>query len=137
MTPEQIALVRSSFAAVRPIADVAASLFYTRLFELDPALEHLFHGDLRDQGRKLMGMLAFVVGNLDRPATLLPAVTALAERHHGYGVQSNHYETVGGALLWTLERGLGDAFTVEVREAWTTAYQVLSATMLAAEPVAA
>jgi hemoglobin-like flavoprotein len=122
---------------VRPIADTAASLFYTRLFELDPALQHLFHGDMREQGRKLMGMLAFVIGNLDRPDTLLPAVSALAERHQAYGVQSGHYQTVGVALLWTLERGLGDAFTVEVREAWTAAYQILSEVMLAAEPVAA
>ncbi len=137
MTPEQIALVQSSFAAVRPIADVAAALFYDRLFELDPALRRLFHGDMRSQGRKLMGMLALAVEQLDQPDELLPAVRFLALRHQGYGVAPQHYATVGAALLWTLERGLGDGYTPEVRVAWTAAYMWLSDAMLSVELVAA
>lgn len=137
MTPQQIMLVRSSFANVRPIADTAAWLFYTRLFELDPELRSLFHGDMREQGRKLMSMIALAVEQLDRPDALLPAVRRLGQRHQSYGVVARHYDTVGAALLWTLEHGLGDQWTPAVRDAWTAAYQVLSATMLTAEPVAA
>jgi hemoglobin-like flavoprotein len=111
MTPEQIALVQGSFAHVVPIAATAATLFYQRLFVLDPALRLLFPSDLSDQGRKLMTMLRVAVNGLDRLDTIVPAVHALGRRHVGYGVIDGHYATVGAALLWTLQQGLGDVFT--------------------------
>ncbi len=129
MTPEQIARIRTSFAGVVPIAEDAAALFYARLFELDPELRPLFRGDLKVQGRALMGMLRVVVDGLDRLDQLVPAVQALGRRHAGYGVRDEHYATVGAALLWTLEQGLGDAFTPETRSAWAIAYGVLATTM--------
>jgi hemoglobin-like flavoprotein len=129
MTPRQIELVQSSFKKVLPISDMAAEIFYKRLFEIDPALEKLFHGDMKQQGKKLMQMLAAAVHNLNRPGALLPAVEALGARHAGYGVTEKHFEAVGGALLWTLARGLQEEFTSEVETAWTEAYVALSAVM--------
>jgi nitric oxide dioxygenase len=129
VTPEQIARIRTSFAGVAPIAEDAAALFYARLFELDPELRPLFRGDLKAQGRALMGMIKVVVEGLDRLDQLVPAVQALGRRHAGYGVRDEHYATVGAALLWTLEQGLGDAFTPETRAAWAIAYGVLATTM--------
>jgi hemoglobin-like flavoprotein len=129
MTPEQIVLVRDSFALVLPVAETAAALFYRRLFELDPALRPLFRGDMEAQGRALMGAIRVVVHSLDRLDDIVPAVQALGRRHAGYGVLPEHYDTVGTALLWTLEQGLGDAFTPAVREAWATAYGILAGTM--------
>jgi len=114
MTPEQIRLVKSSFASVLPIADQTGVQFYDRLFALDPALRPLFKGDITEQSRMLMRMLATVVNGLDRLETIVPAVQALGVRHAGYGVVDAHYETVGDALLWTLRQGLGDSFTPEV-----------------------
>ena len=131
MTPETIALVQASFERVLPIADAVADLFYDRLFALDPSLRALVPADLREQKRKLLGMLAFAVGALDRPAALLPAVERLGARHVGYGVRPEHYATVGQALLWTLEAGLGGAFTPEVRAAWAAVYDSLATTMQA------
>lgn len=132
MTQEQIAHVRETFEMVRPIADVAAGLFYTRLFELDPNLAPLFTStDMKEQGRKLMGMLAMVVAGIDRFDTLRPAVQDLGRRHVGYRVQPADYATVGAALLWTLEQGLGDDYTEDVAHAWTAAYTVLSGEMIA------
>jgi hemoglobin-like flavoprotein len=128
-TPEQVALVRASFAQVLPIADAAAALFYDRLFALDPSLRPLFRGDLRAQGRALMGMLRVAVNGLDRLDQIVPAVQALGRRHAGYGVRDEHYATVGAALLWTLERGLGAAFTPETRAAWAAAYTLLATVM--------
>jgi hemoglobin-like flavoprotein len=125
----QKALVQTSFAQVRPIADAAAALFYRRLFELDPTLRPLFKGDMEEQGRKLMEMLALAVKGLDRPETLLPALAALGRRHAGYGVNESHYETVGAALLWTLEQGLGASFTPDIREAWAALYRFVADTM--------
>jgi hemoglobin-like flavoprotein len=133
MTPTQIGLIRESWAAVEPIADAAAGLFYGRLFELDPALERLFRRtDMARQRQVLMGTLAVVVKTLDRIEELLPAVEALGRRHAGYGVRESHYATVGAALLWTLEQGLGEAFTPAVREAWTEAYGTLASVMIGA-----
>jgi hemoglobin-like flavoprotein len=131
MTPTQVGLIRESWAAVEPIADTAAGLFYGRLFELDPALERLFRRtDMVRQRQVLMGTLAVVVKTLDRIEELLPAVEALGRRHAGYGVRESHYATVGTALLWTLEQGLGEAFTPAVRDAWTDAYGTLASVMV-------
>ncbi len=125
----QKALVQTSFAQVRPSADAAAALFYRRLFELDPTLRPLFNGDMEEQGRKLMEMIGLAVKGLDRPDTLLPALAALGRRHAGYGVSERDYETVGEALIWTLEQGLGPSFTPDIREAWTALYGFVADTM--------
>ena len=128
-TETQIALVQQTFAAIAPIADDAASLFYHRLFEMDPSLQRLFKGDMAEQRRKLMQMLTAAVKGLQRLDRLVPVVEDLGRRHAGYGVTDLHYETVGAALLWTLEMGLGGAFTPEVKEAWVTVYGLLASTM--------
>lgn len=132
MTPQEITLVKNSFRKVVPIADQAAALFYARLFELDPALRALFHGNMAEQGKKLMQMIGFTVGSLDRVETILPAVRALGLRHAGYHIREEHYETVGTALLWTLEKGLGPEFSPETRSAWAKVYWLLAETMKAA-----
>lgn len=130
MLPNQIDLIQESFKSVVPIKEVAAELFYKRLFELDPSLESLFTGDMAEQGQKLMSAMALVVGGLKNWERVEPTVKELGARHVDYGVKPHHYETVGAALLWTLEQGLGDAFTDDVKQAWTAAYQAIAATML-------
>ncbi len=132
MTDDDVRLVRTSFAKVRPIEAVAASLFYQRLFELAPDVRRLFRGDLDEQGRKLMAMLATVVASLDRPDVLVPAAQALARRHVGYGVERAHYAPVGQALIDTLATGLGDDFDPATRASWITAYGTLSSVMIGA-----
>jgi len=134
MTPEHIALVQRTFADVVPIADTAAALFYERLFTLDPDLRFLFHSDMQEQGRKLMAVLQLAVAGLSRLETLLPMVQQLGVRHRSYGVKDDHYATVGTALLWTLQQGLGERFTPEVQAAWTSAYTLLADTMRAVAP---
>jgi hemoglobin-like flavoprotein len=129
MTPQQIALVQSTFQFVLPIADQTTALFYARLFELDPSLRHLFNGQMADQRRKLTDMLAFAVSQLERPDLLLPALRDLGARHVNYGVQDAHYATVGSALIWTLRQGLGPTFSRDVEAAWTALYQLISDTM--------
>ena len=129
MTPEQKKLVQQSFAKVLPIKEQAAELFYGRLFELDPSLRPMFKGDMKRQGAMLMSVLAMAVNGLDRLHAIVPAVEALGRRHVGYGVRDEHYETVGAALLWTLEKGLGTAFTPETRAAWAACYGLLAGVM--------
>ena len=132
MTPRDTELVQSSFAKVAPIADQAAEIFYARLFELDPSLKSLFQGDMAEQGKRLMAMIAAAVQGLDDLESLVPVVQDLGRRHRRYGVAAQHYDTVGQALLDTLAKGLGEAFTDDTRRAWTTVYGVLSTTMIAA-----
>jgi hemoglobin-like flavoprotein len=130
MTPEQVRLVQESFAKVAPISDQAAKLFYSRLFEIAPETKPLFHGDMDEQGRKLMATLGVVVAGLSKLDSILPAASALAKRHVGYGVKPSHYTPVGAALLWTLEQGLGADWTPPLAEAWTAAYVTLSQFMI-------
>lgn len=129
MTPRQVELVQTTWEKCVPIADQAAVLFYGKLFELDPSLKPMFKSDIKEQGKKLMQMITAAVRGLNDLGRLVPVVQDLGRRHVGYGVKDQHYDTVGTALLWTLEKGLGDAFTAEVKEAWTTVYTLLATTM--------
>ena len=137
MDPKQIQLVQESFAKVLPIADLAAAMFYNRLFETAPGLKPLFKGDMQQQGKKLMSMIAAAVRGLNDLDKLVPVVQQLGVRHHGYGVQDQDYAPVGAALLWTLEKGLGDAFTPQARQAWTAVYVLLASMMKEAAAKAA
>ena len=138
MTPEQITLVKDSWATVLPIADTAAELFYGKLFELDPELKPLFKGDMKEQGKKLMSILNTAVNALDKLETIVPAVQEMGKRHLDYGVKDSDYDTVGEALIWTLHKGLEDNFTPEVKAAWVATYGIVATTMKeAANSVAA
>jgi hemoglobin-like flavoprotein len=129
VTSAQKTLVQNSFVEIATIADDAAVLFYQRLFELDPSLRQMFRGDMAEQRKKLMQMITAAVKGLDHLDRLVPVVQDLGRRHTGYGVRESHYETVGAALLWTLEMGLGRNFTPELKEAWTAVYTLLATTM--------
>jgi nitric oxide dioxygenase len=130
MTPEQIALVQDSFAKVAPISGVAAEMFYDRLFEIAPEVKPMFPADMAEQRKKLMQTLGYVVNGLTKLDTVLPAASTLAKKHVGYGVTAAHYAPVGAALLWTLEKGLGAAWTPPLADAWTAAYTTLSGFMI-------
>jgi hemoglobin-like flavoprotein len=134
MQQEQKQHIRRTFAQIEPIAPVAAALFYGRLFEIAPETRELFRYDLGTpgmarQGAKLMQTLAVAVTHLDDLGAVLPSVEALARRHVAYGVTPAHYDSVEAALLWTLDQGLGDAFTPQVRAAWTELYTTLATAM--------
>ncbi len=131
MTPQQVQLVQQSFSKVSPIADQAAVMFYDRLFEIAPKVKAMFPADMTEQRKKLMATLAVVVNGLSDLPSILPAASALARRHVAYGAKPEHYPVVGAALLWTLEKGLGSAWTPEVASAWTAAYGTLSDFMIA------
>ena len=129
MTPERIRTVQSTWVRLLPIKDLAAQLFYERLFELDPSLRALFRGDMREQGEKVMQVLDAAVNGLSRLERITAAIQDLGRRHANYGVEDHHYDTVGAALLWTLGKTLGAEFTPEVKDAWAKVYGVLATTM--------
>lgn len=131
MTPNKIQLVQESFKAVAPIAETAAELFYTRLFEIAPEVEPLFDtSDMAAQGKKLMQTLAVAVKGLSDLPSIVPIVQQLGVKHINYGVETSHFSAVGDALLWTLEQGLGAQWSPALLEAWSEAYTLLSTTMI-------
>jgi hemoglobin-like flavoprotein len=131
ITAKQIELVKQTWGKVVPIADTASKLFYDRLFETSPQLAPMFRGvDLASQRQKLVKAINMVVMSLERIDTLLPTIRELGKRHVAYGVEETHYAEVGAALLWTLETGLGDAWSDEAEAAWTRAYRLLSGVMM-------
>ena len=132
MTPIDVDLVQTSFAKVAPIDDETGVLFYERLFEIAPDVRPLFRGDIDEQGRMFMSVLTVAVNGLTTFDSIEPALRELAIRHAGYGVGPEHYASVGAALVWMMERSLGDDFTDEVRSAWFAVYDALSGVMIEA-----
>lgn len=129
MRPRQVELVQVSWRSVLPVGDTFAELFYGKLFSLDPTIRTLFKSDLREQGRNLTAMMSVAAGSLAKPERITLAVQQLGRRHAAYGVQARHYALVETALLWALDKSLGEAFTPEVKEAWTEVYALLARTM--------
>jgi hemoglobin-like flavoprotein len=132
MQSTTVSLVQESFGRVVPISEDAATIFYSRLFETHPGLKPLFKGDMKEQGRKLMGTIAVVVNSLDRLSEVMPPVQNLAVRHAEYGVKNGDYDAVGDALIWTLGTGLGERFTDQHKSAWAEVYTNLANIMRAA-----
>ena len=93
-------------------------LFYGRLFELDPKLRPMFHGDIARQGLKLMDMLSAVVANLNHLESLTATLHAMGQRHVAYGVLPGHYQVVEDALVWALGQYLDEPAGAGVLNAW-------------------
>ena len=130
MSPEQKQIVRNTWQEVAPQGDAAAQLFYNRLFEIDPSSRPLFRDvDLPKQRTKLLQALSDAVQGLDAPDALVPVLEDLGRRHADYGVTDDHYDSVGAALLWALEQGLGPDWTPEAKDAWVEAYALISGVM--------
>jgi len=127
---ELITLARRTWNMVEKDAPLAASMFYKRLFEIEPAVEVLFESvDMKLQGEMLMIMIGKAVECMDQPMKLIPMLKATGRRHLKYGVNSDHYKTVGAALLWTLETALGEKWDRETKAAWSWVYGVIAQTM--------
>ena len=126
MTPSERELVRASFAEVALMPEVAAALFYERLFAVNPEFRALFKDDMRVQGVKLMTMLAAIVSYLEEPEKVMRAMRDMRQRHIGYGVKDPDYDAVADSLLWMLEQILDEAFIPAIRDAWATCYEELA-----------
>ncbi|MBL8807749.1 MAG: hypothetical protein JNN22_12955 [Rhodospirillales bacterium] len=129
MTPQQIRLVRDSFARIAPSHQLVGARFYENLFRIDPSLRSHFQGDMREQGTKLIAAMAAVVRSLDEPSPAADLLRDLGKRHVGYGVDKRHYSAVGTALLETLGECFGPAFNAHLREAWVATFAVISDAM--------
>jgi hemoglobin-like flavoprotein len=72
MRSDQRVLVKKTWTAILPTADSAASLFYQKLFEIDPEARKLFqHIDMCGYKRRLIEAFSYVVDGLDQPDRLI------------------------------------------------------------------
>jgi len=129
MNRRQVALVQQSFEKVAALGEKVAEIFYAELFAIDPSLQQMFKGNMREQRRKLLSALAMVIRSLDNLEKIVGPAQKLAIKHLDYGVAAAHYTYVGNALLRTLKKGLGDQFTPELRAAWVEAFRTLATVM--------
>ena len=72
---------------------------------------------------KFTSMLASVIGLIERQSMFTSIIEDLGRRHARYGVAETDYEAVGRALMWSLERGLANEFTSEVRSDWLALFE--------------
>ena len=129
LTPSQVGIVQDSFKRIGPQATEISRIFYDELFRISPELRDLFPQDMSAHKSKFVQMLAGVVRSLDQIASISEELVDLGRRHMSYDVEDEHYAIVGEALLWTLNRVLGLEFTPEVRDAWASAYDMITRVM--------
>lgn len=133
MTEEQITLVKNSWKMFQKVdAGLIGDVFYSKLFFDNPQLRALFPSSMKEQYRKLIAMLSAIISRLDDLTEMTGDIKMMALRHEGYGVKPQHYRLVGNALLWTIQRGLGNDWNNDLQEAWMAAYTKLAETMIAA-----
>ncbi|MEP6726299.1 MAG: globin domain-containing protein [Bacteroidota bacterium] len=133
MTAQQTALVQQTWKLFRDInPQVIGDVFYSKLFTDEPAVKRLFKAPITAQYKKLIDMISVIVGRLQEIESITDGIREMGIRHAGYGVKPQHYKSVGDALLWTLEQGLGQDWNQEVQEAWIACYQWLADTMIEA-----
>ena len=130
MSPEQVDLIRKSFDALWPVRRRFAEAFYSRFFELAPDARRLFPDDMERQQLKLMDMIAAIVGALDKREIFQSVISYTGRQHAQFGVKSSHFVAFGDALIWSLERQFGTAFTPELKGAWIELYRNVQSEML-------
>lgn len=137
LTAPEIHLVRRSFGELQGRTNIAALIFYQRLFALNPALRRLFHGNIEEQALHLMDKLSAIIGWLEHPGRMERDLEELGARHVSHGAKASDYATVAQALLDTFAALLGDTFNAETRAAWVVLYGEIQAPMLRGAAAAA
>lgn len=124
-----VEIIRSSFDLVAPEAEALGRHFYAVLFSAAPETRDLFPVNMEVQRSRLLRALVHVVQMVDHPDELVPFLEQLGRDHRKFGVLAQHYDSVGAALLSAIEHFAGDAFTPEVKKAWTDAYGLVAGAM--------
>jgi hypothetical protein len=71
-------------------------------------------------------------GALDKGEMFQSIISHAGRQHAQFGAKPPHFAAFGDALLWGLEHQFGDAFTPELKEAWSTLYGVVQSEMMRA-----
>ncbi len=124
--------IKESFALIEPRAEEISAYFYGRLFAENPCLRTLFPPAMDRQRERLLHSLREIVWSLDSPDCLAALLARLGRDHRRFGVQREHYDAMGRALLTTLRKFTGEAWTAELESAWRAAFTTAAATMIEA-----
>ena len=133
MNDLRILAVKTSWSYVIRDAEEAGTLFYRKLFQLDPSLRLLFKHDIDAQATKLTDMMTYIIARLQHLDDVERVATGLASRHVQYGTKPEHYQTVGEALFQTLETMLDKRWDDHTSAAWKEVYALVASTMINAE----
>ena len=123
-------IIKESFALIEPRSEEMSGYFYGRLFAENPGLRSFFPPAMDRQRERLFHALRKIVWSLDSPDTLSAFLSRLGREHRRFGVTREHYEAMGRALLATLRKFGGDAWTAEMEHAWRGAYATGAAMMI-------
>ena len=136
MTEQQTKLIKTTWATFQKIDPLlVGGVFYEKLFSDHPSFRRMFSNTKETQSEKIIAMLNYIVSHIETIEELSESLKNLAARHLNYGVKPEYYRSVGIALLWMLQQGLGSDWDNEVREAWTACYNTISGIMLEAANV--
>ena len=133
MTAQQIQLIRSSWQLTAEEPLKAAISFYDQLFSLSPQLRGLFRSPMSGQTMTIMKAIGYLVNRLENIYEIgdeFPDTNYLSQ---AYGLQPKHFAEIKDALLWTIEKSLGNSWNDETREAWLSCYEILTEFMVSEE----
>ena len=129
LTPNQIDIVKSTIPLLESAGSKITEHFYTRMFSHNPELKNIFNMSHQHSGRQsvaLFNAVAAYAKYIDDLPVLQAAVERIAHKHTSFDIRPEQYDIVGHHLIHTLKELAPDAFTSEVEDAWTAAYQQLA-----------
>lgn len=130
LSEDEIELLRESLVYLQERKQLAASVFYENLFEIDPSLRPLFGEDLTEQSNKALFAFGAVVAQIHDIDACREMTRRLAVRHVAYGVTPEHYPKVGAAVLATVSMVMGSEMTPPIEIAWQRAYDAVADAMI-------
>ncbi|MGB1261426.1 MAG: NO-inducible flavohemoprotein [Cognaticolwellia sp.] len=129
LTDQHIEIIKSTIPLLENAGSAMTSHFYQRMFSHNPELQNIFNMSNQHTGRQQVALfeaIAAYAKNIDNLSALTTAVERIAQKHTSFNIQAEHYAIVGHHLIETLRELATKAFTLEVEEAWTNAYQLLA-----------
>jgi hemoglobin-like flavoprotein len=123
-------LIRSSFNAVMSTRPELVEDFYTRLFVVAPEVQTLLPKTAAEQAEHLESMLQLALSALEMQEALVAPLHAMGKEYAKLGMQSGQHHMINEALMDTLAAQIGDDWTPQVSEAWTSVLTFISSTMI-------
>lgn len=136
LSPQHIALVKSTVPLLESAGVAVTEYFYNRMFSANPELKDIFNMSNQRNGRQQFALFSAVASyakHIDNLAVLTEVVERVANKHTSFFIQPAHYDIVGHHLIQTLKELAPEAFTADVVEAWNAAYRLLADILIGKE----
>ncbi len=124
MTDKQLTIIKSSWRMLRQVDPVLlGDVFYTRLFAQLPFLKTLFKAKPEEHYKTLIDMIGRIIARVNSLDELALEMAGMAQNYINPSFKTEHYRIFNEAFLWTLEKGLGNDWNDEVKNAWRSCFQ--------------